>query len=110
MFLNVPVEKPPGKALPNVDEVITRLEKKADTTGDLTPYKGIYYSVELNAALPLVIKDKKLVIVHPRLNEIVLSQVKDDNFGFIQFSRNTSNEIVSLTVSGENIQFKKIEN
>lgn len=109
MFLNVPVEKPRIKALPTVDEVITRLEKKADTTADLTQYKGIYYSDELNAALPLVIKDKKLVIVHPRLNEIVLSQVRDDNFGFIQFSRNTSNEIVSLTVMGENIQFKKIE-
>jgi CubicO group peptidase (beta-lactamase class C family) len=110
MFLNVPVEKPGIKALPDIDEVITRLEKKADTTVDLTPYKGIYYSDELNAALPLVIKDKKLVIVHPRLNEIALLKVKDDNFGFIQFSRNNSNEIVSLTVLGENIQFKKIEN
>jgi hypothetical protein len=104
------VEKPRIKALPNLDEVITRLEKKTDTTADLTQYKGIYYSDELNAALPLVIKDKKLVIVHPRLNEIVLSQARDDNFGFIQFSRNSSNEIVSLTVLGENIQFKKIEN
>jgi CubicO group peptidase (beta-lactamase class C family) len=108
LFLNIPVEKPSIKSLPNLDDVMTRLEKKADTTADLSPYKGIYYSDELNAALPLVIKDKKLVIMHPRLNEIVLSHVKDDNFGFIQFFRNTSNEIVSLTVMGENIQFKKI--
>jgi CubicO group peptidase (beta-lactamase class C family) len=110
LFLNVPVEKPRITTLPKVEEVIARLEKKADTTADLTQYKGIYYSDELNAALPLVIKDKKLVIVHPRLNEIVLSQAKYDNFGFIQFSRNTANEIVSLTVLGENIQFRKIGN
>jgi hypothetical protein len=49
------------------------------------------------------------VIVHPRLNEIILPHVKDDNFGFIQFSRNTAHEIVSLTAMGENVQFKKIE-
>jgi CubicO group peptidase (beta-lactamase class C family) len=109
LFLNVPAEKP-RITLPNIDEVVAKLEKKADTTADLTPYKGIYYSDELNAALPLVIKDKKLVIAHPRLNEIALSQVRDDNFGFIQFSRNTANEIVSLTVLGENIQFRKIGN
>jgi CubicO group peptidase (beta-lactamase class C family) len=109
LFLHIPAEKPNSKSLTNIDEVVAKLEKKADTTGDLTPYKGIYYSDELNAALPLIIKDKKLVIAHPRLNEIGLLRVKEDNFGFIQFSRNSSNEIVSLTVLGENIQFKKIE-
>jgi len=107
LFLNVPV-RPSFKALPNVDEVVARLEKKKEATADLSPYAGIYYSDELNAALRFVVKDNKLMIVHPRLNEIVLSQVKDDNFGFIQFSRTTSNEIVSLMVLGENIEFKKI--
>jgi CubicO group peptidase (beta-lactamase class C family) len=107
LFLHVPV-KPGSKALPNVDEVVARLEKKKETIADFSPYAGIYYSDELNAALPLVVKDDKIVIVHPRLNEIALSQVKGDNFGFIQFSRNTSNEIISLTVLGENIEFKKI--
>jgi len=107
LFLNVPMN-PDSKTLPNVGEVVARLEKKKETIADLAPYAGIYYSDELNAALPLTLKDNKIVIVHPRLNEIVLTQVKDDNFGFIQFSRNTSNEIVSLMVLGENIEFKKI--
>ena len=109
MFMGVPPTKPRIESLPNVEEVVKRLEKKADTTIDLTAYKGVYFSDELNAALPLVIKNGRLVIAHPRLNEIFLSRVKDDNFGFIQFSRNDANQITSLTVMGENIQFKKIE-
>jgi len=108
LFLHMPAEKPVN-SLPSLEEVMAKLEKKTDTTADLTPYKGIYFSDELNAALPLVVRDKRLVIAHPRLNEIVLSRVREDNFGFIQFSRNASNEIVSLTVRGENIVFRKIE-
>lgn len=108
MFLDVP-EKSNFNGLPNIDDVVARLEKKPETTADLTPYSGTYFSEELNAALPLKIKDKKLVIAHPRLNEITLTQVKDDNFGFIQFSRNPANEIISLKVLGENIEFTKIK-
>jgi len=112
MFLDQPEKKPGLPGLPKVDEVLAKLEKKEieSSTVDLSEYTGVFFSSELNSSLPLTIKDKKLVIAHPRMNDIVLSQTKDDNFGFIKFARNTSNKVISLTVLGENIEFKKAEN
>jgi CubicO group peptidase (beta-lactamase class C family) len=110
LFLGIPAQKPDLKSMPNVNEVVSKLEKKADTTPDLTPYEGIFYSSELNTALPVIRKNKNLVIAHPRLSDINLSHVKDDNFGFIQFTRDTTNKVTALTIRGENIEFKKIEN
>lgn len=109
MFLGVPTEKPSLKAMPDVHEVVARLEKKAAANVDLTPYEGIYYSSELNAALPVIRKNNNLVIAHPRMSDIVLSPGKDDVFGFIQFTRDTLNKVTALTIRGENVAFKKIE-
>lgn len=109
MFLGVGPQKPDLKGMPDANDMVAKLEKKEIETISLAEYEGIYFSSELNSALPLVIKDKKLVIVHPRMNDIILSKGKDDNFGFIQFSRDASRKVNALTVLGENIEFTKIE-
>lgn len=110
MFLGVKEQKPSVKGLSKVDEVLAKFEKRETVTAtiDLNEYAGVYFSSELNSSLPLVIKNHKLVISHPRMNEIVLSHTKDDKFGFIQFVRASSGKITGLKILGENIDFTRV--
>lgn len=110
MFLpGIPAQKPSLRGVPTVEEALAGLKKsEVEDPTDLEEYESTYFSGELNSSLPVIVRDKKLVISHPRMNDITLSYEKGDTFGFIQFVRNASGKIRSLIIRGEDIEFIKV--
>jgi CubicO group peptidase (beta-lactamase class C family) len=102
-------KKPSLAGLPKVDEVLKRFEEANKKTGiDFTPYTGTYFSEELFSAFAFRVKEGRLVITHPRMNDIVLTHTKDDRFGFVQVTRDSLANIISVKVAGE-IEFTRVD-
>ena len=83
---------------------------------DLEQFAGTYYSPELSTSYKLVIKDKKLVVTHPRLSDSDLESLKIDMFSnngaSVNFKRNDQKEITGLSVTTgrvRNLWFEKLK-
>lgn len=111
LFLNGTLrdEHPTTLNIPVAEKVMKRLEdaEKFRETIDLSPYTGIYYSDELSCVWKLNMVNNRLVIQHPRLQNIQLKYSGDDSFGFLKFERDTANNIIGLKILGEGIAFVK---
>jgi len=102
-------EHPKTSNIPLPEAVVKRLEASDQfrETVDLSPYTGTYFSQELACVWVFKIVDDKLVIQHPRMQNIKLKYSGSDSFGFIKFNRDTANNIIGLKILGEGIDFMK---
>lgn len=105
-------EHPKTSNIPLPEAVVKRLEASDQfrETIDLSPYTGTYFSQELACVWVFKIVDNKLVIQHPRMQNIKLKYSGSDSFGFIKFNRDTANNIIGLKILGEGIDFMKSNN
>lgn len=111
LFLEARPYKPSVKRIPDPAVILKGIET-SDTALAPVPleeFTGTYFSPELGSSLQLVIKNKRLVITHPRMNDIVLSYSVKDSFGFARFTRNNSGQISGFTILGENMEFVKVK-
>jgi CubicO group peptidase (beta-lactamase class C family) len=102
-------DHPKTSNIPLPEAVVKRLEvaDQFRETIDLSPYTGTYFSQELACVWVFKIVDDRLVIQHPRMQNIKLKYSGSDNFGFIKFNRDTANNITGLKILGEGIDFMK---
>ena len=111
LFLNgnLREQHPKTTNIPVPEIVLKRLEdaEKFRETIDLSPYTGTYYSAELSCIWQLNILDNRLVIQHPRMQNIKLKFSGDDSFGFLKFERDSASNIIGFKILGEGIVFVK---
>lgn len=94
-------------SLPNPDKI------------NVSEFTGIYYNDELRTSYKLIVKNNKLVATHSLNQDIELNPLGKDEFysnqsffGRLLFIKNKKNEIVSYTLSGQNLSnifFRKVE-
>ena len=84
------------------------------TSADLTQFASTFYSPELSTYYQIIVKEDKLVVIHPRISDFDLNPLKKDLFssdgGLIKFKRNDNNELIGLSVSSgrvRNLWFEK---
>jgi CubicO group peptidase (beta-lactamase class C family) len=106
---NLKDENPKIGTVPLPEAVLKKFEDadKYTETIDLSPYTGTFFSEELSCVWQLRIVNGRLVIENPRIPNIKLKYSANDSFGFIKFSRDSSNNIIGLKVLGEGIDFFK---
>jgi CubicO group peptidase (beta-lactamase class C family) len=112
VFLHARAYKPAARRTPDAAVVLKEMETRAQQfpTIPLEEYEGIYFSPELGSSLKIMIKDKRLAIVHPRMNDIVLPFSKKDDFGFVRFARDERDKINKFTILGEGMEFIRLNN
>jgi len=86
---------------------------------NLAEFTGEFYSQELNTTYSFMMESGKLIARHTRLNDIMLTPVKPDQFsgnewffGQIEFVRDKDNNITGCKVSSgrvRNIRFDKVK-
>ena len=111
------LESEPPPTMPEFPSIDESAEKSIENP-ELANYVGTYYSQELGAVYNLKILDNKLTAFHSRINPIVLTYSKTDNFSAntnfmqkIEFVRNAKNEVIGFKVSNgsdKNILFNKV--
>lgn len=106
---NLREEHPKTNNIPVPEVVVKRMEEadKFSETIDLSSYTGTYFSEELTCLWVLKIVDGRLVIQHPRMQNIKLKYSGNDSFGFLKFDRDTADNIIGLKILGEGIAFVK---
>jgi CubicO group peptidase (beta-lactamase class C family) len=111
LFLNgnLREEHPTTVNIPLAEAVVKKMEEgdKFKEIIDLSPYTGVYYSEELSCVWKLIVVDGRLVIQHPRMQNIKLKYSGNDSFGFLKFDRDSANNIIGLKILGEGIAFVK---
>jgi CubicO group peptidase (beta-lactamase class C family) len=110
------LESEPPPTMPEFPNIEESAEKSAENP-ELVNYVGTFYSEELGATYNLKILNHKLTALHSRINPIVLTYSKLDNFSAntnfmqkIEFVRNAKNEVIGFKVSNgsdRNILFVK---
>ncbi len=99
------------EGFPNAREESDKLalEEKFEETIDLSPYIGSYASVELECLWQIKSENHRLILFNQKIEEIKLKNAGADKFGFIEFLRDDSGKVCKLRLSGEGIDFIKIE-
>ncbi len=99
------------EGFPNAREESDKLalEEKFEETIDLGQYIGIYASVELECLWQIKSVNHRLILFNQKIEEIKLKNAGADKFGFIEFLRDDSGKVCKLRLSGEGIDFIKIE-
>ena len=96
---------------PNAREEADKLtqEEKFEEIIDLSSYVGSYASTELECIWNVSFKNNRLVLSNQKIKEIKLKHSSADKFGFIEFLRDDSGNVMKLLLSGEGIEFLKIK-
>lgn len=102
----------------NLVESYTKYLPKEYDKDELKQFLGNYYSRELDETYNVILKNDKLVITHPKIDDIELNPVFKDGFlssswqfRFLKFIRNKEEQIISFNIESErvnNINFLKI--
>ncbi|WP_276371530.1 serine hydrolase domain-containing protein [Chryseolinea sp. H1M3-3] len=110
IFLGTNTENLPDlNKMPTVEGALKQIEnaKKYRETVDVNPYVGTYFSEELSTVWTLKNEDGQLVIHHPRIHPIKLKSSSKDQFSFLQFVRDDSDDVIGLKILGGGIVFDK---
>ncbi|MFY0603026.1 MAG: beta-lactamase family protein [Flavobacteriaceae bacterium] len=86
---------------------------------ELEGFTGVYYSKSLDTKYMLEIKGGILIVIHPKMGEIMLSAIKNDGFlasswqfRFLEFKRNKENQIIGFSITSDrvrNTRFTKVK-
>lgn len=101
--------RPGLEGFPDAKAVVNNIEQEAQfkESIDLIPYAGSYYSVELSTIWNMKIINDRLILSNQRMNDVKLKNSGGDKFGFIEFKRDSINNVIGLKILGEGIEFLK---
>lgn len=101
--------RPGLEEFPDAKAVVNNIEQEEQfkESMDLKQYAGSYYSGELSTIWNMKIINDRLILSNQRMNDVKLKNSGGDKFGFIEFKRDSINNVIGLKILGEGIEFLK---
>jgi CubicO group peptidase (beta-lactamase class C family) len=97
------------------EEIAPRIELVNPTPDELQEFTGTYYCQELDTRYSIILRDKKLVITHMRVNDVRLTPEARDHFNtnsrsypMVEFIRDKQQKVSGFKMKGFEILFNKI--
>ncbi|MCG8332517.1 MAG: beta-lactamase family protein [Chitinophagales bacterium] len=99
-------------------EEYNAFEPKSYSEEELKEFEGSFYSEDLDTKYKLKLQEGKLIVMHSKMDPIVLNAIKADGFmslgwqfRVLEFERDRNNEIIGFYISSDRakkVKFKKL--